>query len=433
MKTFDSKFNIFLSFLMMFVLAACGGAASENTATSGVSENSAADQIIATPTSHSVPLKEMDCEAVRPLQGTGIGGTLSPADLRTHYNLPATTKLNGTNQTIAIVDAPGSSTIATDLNAFSSYYKLPVCNTSNPCFEEINQSNGATNSGWAVEISLDVEWAHAIAPNAKILLVIAKSSSFSDMMTAVNTAASEPGVVAVTMSWGTAEFITETATAYDAIFQKYQAKGITFIASSGDAGDNGTNQSWPAASPYVTTVGGTSIKSLLASSAPTPATEVVWIDSGGGASMYETMPNYQKAYLAGTTVLSESNGKRVYPDVAYDADPNASPVGVYSNGDWYAVGGTSAGCPQWGAIMALVANYRVVAGKTTLQSLVENTAGGFNGVIYQVKLESTSFFEITEGSDDTSSRPCALCTASDGYDASTGLGVPNVTKLLSFF
>jgi subtilase family serine protease len=426
--------NIVLICFLMFFLSACGGAT--NVETAGIPDSGsgvALDESIAVPHSIAVPLMEMDYQSASSLFGTGIGGTVSPVDIHSHYNLPPALTLNGINQTIAIVDAPGSATIANDLNSFSSYYKLPLCNTSNPCFQKMDLSNGSVNSSWAIEIGLDVEWAHAVAPDAKILLVLAKSATLSDLMAAIQTAANQPGVVAVTMSWGTSELSSETTVSYDGVFKAYQAKGITFIASSGDSGDNGKNQQWPATSPYVTTVGGTSIRSLLASAPPSTNTEIAWIDGGGGTSTVEPMPSYQISYLNGDAILSASKGKRVYPDIAYNADPNYSPVGVYVNGAWYAVGGTSAGAPQWGGIMALIANHRAINGKTTLQSLVKNTAGGFNGILYQTKIDSTSFFEITVGTDDTASTPCALCTASKGYDEVTGLGVPNVTNLLSFF
>ena len=437
MKTIDFKIksNMRLACFLTLSLSACGGSTS-TTGASGINAGAAVVQGIATPASHSVPLNNMDYQAIRALAGTGIGGTLSPADLQMHYNLPAVSKLSGTNQTIAIVDAPGSGNIANDLNTFSSYYQLPVCNTSNTCFQKIDLSNGAKvspSNDWAVEIGLDVEWAHAMAPSAKILLVVAKSAAVGDLLVAVQTAASQPGVVAVSMSWGAGEYSSQTAAAYDGVFKSIQANGITLLASSGDAGDNGVNQSWPATSPYVTAVGGTSIKSAVASTAPSATGEVTWIGSGGGTSTIELMPSYQSALLTGSTVLKASKGKRVYPDVAYNADPNASPVGVYFNGGWYAVGGTSAGAPQWSAILALIANQRATAGKTTLQRLVASTAGGFNGVLYQAKLDSTALFDITAGTDNTGRTSCALCTATNGYDEATGLGVPNVNNLLSFF
>lgn len=420
-----------LAYSLVLVLSACsgGGSGSSNGNSGGQLQSGVA------PLNHAVKLSKMDYKTIRGLNGTGIGGTLSPTDLRTHYNMPASSPLGVANPTIAIVDAPGSGDIASDLNTFSAYYQLPLCNATNPCFQKIDLSNGAAisqNNDWNIEIGLDVEWAHAMAPSANIVLVIAKSSSLADMMAAVQTAAAHPGVVAVSMSWGGREYSSETSSIYDGVFKSLQtSSGIIFLASSGDTGNNGSNQIYPAASPFVTAVGGSSIKSV-GYLPPSSTSETAWIYGGGGPSIYETMPDYQSAFLAGSQVLTLNKGKRAIPDVAYDADPNASPVGVYSNGYWYAVGGTSAGAPQWGAILAQIANNRAQSGKSSLQSLVKSTPGGFNGLLYQAKLDSTSFFDITVGSDNTGRRPCALCNASQGYDDVTGLGVPNVGNLMGF-
>jgi subtilase family serine protease len=408
-------------FLVAFTLSACGGG---NSATSeaGVS---------ASPTYHAVSLNAVDRQLQSRWVGTGIGSTLSPTDMSTHYNYPAA--YTGAGQTIAIVDAPGSGNIANDLNTFSNYYRLPVCNTSNPCFQKIDLSNGAAvspNNDWADEIGLDVEWAHAMAPAANIILVLAKSSSMADMMSAIKTAASQPGVVAVSMSWGAYEYSSETSTAYDGLFASYPS--IVFFASSGDSGDNGSNQIYPAASPYVTAVGGTSIKIL---GTPTAATEVAWSLGGGGASIYENMPVYQTSFLSSTTVGSLNHGKRAIPDVAYDADLNYSPVGVYVNGGWYAIGGTSAGSPQWAAIIARFAEY--LQGKGSSFSALVSGNAGFNNLIYQAKImqaSKDSFYDVTVGSDNTSRRrTCALCNAVVGYDDVTGLGVPDVGIFFGFF
>jgi len=432
-REMDMKSYMWLAYSMALVLSACSGGGSGS-----ISSGNGAGQPQGgvSPLSHAVTLSKMDYRAVRGLNGTGISGTLSPTDLRTHYNMPASYPRSLANPTIAIVDAPGSGDIASDLNTFSAYYRLPLCNSANPCFQKIDLSNGAAiarGNDWNVEIGLDVEWAHAMAPSANIVLVVAKSSSLADMMAAVKTAASQPGVVAVSMSWGSREYSSETSSVYDGVFNSLQtASGIVFLASSGDTGDNGSNQLYPAASPFVTAVGGSSIKSV-GYLPPSSASEIAWVYGGGGASIYETMPAYQSAYLAGSQVLTLNKGKRAIPDVAYAADPNASPVGVYANGYWYAVGGTSAGAPQWGAILTQIANNRVQSGKSSLQSLVKSTPGGFNGLIYQAKLDSSSFFDITVGSDNTGHKACALCNASQGYDDVTGLGVPNVGNLLAFF
>ena len=333
---------------------------------------------------HAAPLQAGVQQVTASWVGTGIGTTLSPTDLRSHYNMPSS--LTGEGQTIVIVDAPGSGNIANDLNTFSTYYRLPLCNPANTCFQKIDLSNGRTVSrtnDWAIEIALDVEWAHAVAPAAKIVLVIAAGSSMTDMFNAVKTAAAQPNVAAVSMSWGANEYSSETSSAFDGLFASYP--GIVFLASSGDVGDNGSSQSYPAASPYVTAVGGTSIKSLALTS---NSSEVAWSLSGGGASIYEAMPLYQTSYLSGTNLLTLNKGKRAIPDVSYNADNANSPVGVYTNGYWYAVGGTSAGAPQWAGITALFAQY--LNNKGMLLSTLVRGNSGFNNMIYQVKFQQAT-------------------------------------------
>lgn len=420
MKTMNSIYPLTL---LLLALSACGGGGIGSTAT----------QLQVAPHSHVTEIGSLDYQGVRGLSGTGVGSTLSPADMIAHYSFPPS--LTGAGQTIAIVDAPGSTNPAVDLNNFSSHYKLPLCNVANPCFSQIDLSKGATVSAqndWKYEVALDVQWSHALAPAAHILLVTAKSSSLTDMMAAVQAAAAQPGVAAISMSWGAIEFSAETSSAYDGVLKSIQASGIVLLASSGDSGDNGANQEWPAASPYVTSVGGTSI-TTVGYALPTVATEVAWSLGGGGASIYEAMPGFQSAALAGTTVLSLDKTKRAIPDISYNADPNHSPVAMVVGNGWYAAGGTSAGSPQWAAITALLAQQRAVKNETTMQALVKSNASGFNGVIYQAKLDQTSFFDVTSGSDNTSRTTCALCVAGKGYDAVTGLGAPNVTNLLSFF
>lgn len=225
--------------------------------------------------------------------------------------------------------------------------------------------------------------------------------------------------------------IIKTA-AYDGVMSAIQAQGIVVFASTGDSGNNGGNQEWPSASPYVTGVGGTSIKTV-GYAPPTVATEVVWSLGTGGASLYEAKPAYQTAALLGTTVVVADPTKRAIPDISYNADPTYSPVAVVTGGVWYVMGGTSAGAPQWAAIAALLAQDRANKKESTLSALVKATAGGFNGVLYQAKIDTTGLFDITAGTDNTSAKVCVLCVAGKGYDAVTGLGVPNVTNLAGLF
>lgn len=257
----------------------------------------------------------------------------------------------------------------------------------------------SNNSGWELEASLDVEWAHAIAPGAKILLVEARSSSGTDLLNAINYARSQAGVVAVSMSWGGSEFSTEAL--YDSDFTS--TNGVVFFAA---AGDSGTGVEWPAVSPNVIGVGGTT---LHLSSTNALQSETAWSGSGGGVSTFETEPSYQTAY--GITI---GGGKRTVPDVSYDADPNSG-VAVYDSysydgqNGWFQVGGTSEGAPQWAAIDAL--------GKSVSSKQLYSDA----------KLSSASSFfrDITSGTNGTCG---SVCTAVSGYDTVTGLGSPASSK-----
>jgi len=310
---------------------------------------------------------------------------LSPSQIIGAYNLNSAT--GGAGTTIAIVDAYDDPTIANDLATFSSNFGLPAANF----VEHKMATTISVDSGWALEISLDVEWAHAMAPNATILLVEATSNSLTDLLAAVSYATSYPGVKAVSMSWGGSEFSTETS--YDSYFS---TAGITFFASSGDSG---AGVIWPSSSPNVVGVGGTT---LNLDSSGAVISETAWSGSGGGVSAYEAQPAYQTNY--GLTYA-----RRAVPDVSYDADPNTG-VLVYDSTPyqgsrgWWIVGGTSAGAPQWAAIQAL--------------GLSAN-----NNNFYKDAASSAyaSYFrDITSGSNGYS--------AGSGYDLVTGLGSPVTTS-----
>src|SRR5579863_1137642 len=211
----------------------------------------------------------------------------SPAQIKQAYGFNQIsfngTAGDGTGTTIAIVDAYDDPKIASDLHQFDLAFGLP----DPPSFIKESQTGSTTklpaaNAGWATEIALDVEWAHAIAPGAKILLVEANSSSMSDLMTAVNTARNYTGVVAVSMSWGGGEFSSEVN--YDSYFTTPAGHtGVSFFASSGDTG---APASYPESSPNVVSVGGTS----LFLNGSNYSSEVAWSGSGGGISSYESQP-----------------------------------------------------------------------------------------------------------------------------------------------
>jgi subtilase family serine protease len=285
----------------------------------------------------------------------------TPSQIRHAYGVDQA-GLDGTGQTIAIVDAYDHPDIASNLATFDSTYGLPAP----PSFRKVNQNGGTTypppNATWDLEIALDVEWAHTIAPGADLLLVEANSSSSNDLLPAVSYARSQPAVVVVSMSWGAAEASFETG--YDSYFTtpaghiggSNLAGGITFVASSGDVGaSNGPD--WPAISTHVLAVGGTS---LTLDANGNYATETGWSGSTGGYSQYYTEPAYQNAV--------QNSGKRTNPDVAYDADPNTgvSLYTTYGGSGWTTVGGTSVGAPQWAALMALISQHRASAGQGSL-------------------------------------------------------------------
>jgi subtilase family serine protease len=318
---------------------------------------------------------------------------LSPAAVRSAYNLPNT----GGTGTIAIIDAYDDPTAESDLNVFSKKYGLPTCTTANGCFEKYRMTTKLrSDAGWALEASLDVQWAHAIAPSAKILLVEAKSTAIGDLLAAVNYARTRSDVVAISMSWCSDEFSTEAK--YDTYFTS--THGVAFFAASGD---DGTGTCWPAASPNVIAVGGTT---LTFNADGTLASETAWSGSGGGISAFQPKPAFQTTYgIAGT--------KRAIPDVSYNADP-ASGMSVFDStpmqnkSGWFKVGGTSAGAPQWAAIQAL--------------SLTASNSNFYEDAADPAA--STYFRDITVGANGSCG---SACSAAKGYDTVTGLGSPLTT------
>jgi subtilase family serine protease len=269
---------------------------------------------------------------------------LTPTQIKSVYNFP-TAVTAGSGQTIAIVDAYDDPTAAADLHAFSTQpgFGLPDCTTTSGCFTKVNQTGGKTypkaDPGWALEISLDVQWAHAVAPGAKILLVEANSPSFTNLMAAEDYAKKHAQFVS--NSWGGSEFNGESA--YDGHFSQ---PGVSFFVS---AGDNGTPAEYPSSSPNVISVGGTT---LHFDSSGAFSSETGWSDSGGGCSQYEPAT---AAQLSLSEIAQVGCGRRrATPDVALDADP-ASGVSVYDTtryqgqSGWFTVGGTSASAPMWAA------------------------------------------------------------------------------------
>ncbi|MGN6189451.1 MAG: S53 family peptidase [Conexibacter sp.] len=322
-----------------------------------------------------------------------------PAQFRTAYNLPSGAP---SAQTIAIVDAYDSPTVASDLNAYSSAYGLPQCTTANPCFKKVNQ-NGVAGSyprkdaGWALEIALDVEIAHAVCPNCKILLVEASSNSLSNLAAAVSTAA-RLGATQISNSYGGSEYSSEgTVTAYN-------HPGIAITASSGD---NGYGSSFPAADPHVVAVGGTT---LTLGAGDAWAGESVWSGAGSGCSSYLSAQAWQTSLSSWS--LTGCGTKRGIADVAADADP-ATGAAVYDTttyqgrSGWFKVGGTSLSSP-------LIAGVYALAGNAASASYPASLAYANPAALH----------DVTTGSNGSCGGK-TICAGAAGYDGPTGLGTPN--------
>ncbi len=313
--------------------------------------------------------------------------SLGPAQFHSAYSLPTTAP---NVQTIGIVDAFDDPNIASDLAKYDSFYGLPAP----PSFRKVNQTGGTTyprsNANWALEIALDVEVAHAICQNCNILLVEASSNSTANLGAAENEAVAL-GATVISNSWAGGEYPTETADE----LRYFNHPGVPITVS---AGDNGYGVLFPAASQYVTAVGGTT---LTVNSDGSYGGETVWSGTGSGCSQYEPKPAWQHDACTHRTV----------GDIAADADP-ATGAAVYDSvpyqfqSGWFKVGGTSLASPLIAAVYAL-------GGAPA--SLTYGSA--------PYAASSTELHDVTSGSNGT----CAgsyLCIAGTGYDGPTGMGTP---------
>jgi subtilase family serine protease len=328
---------------------------------------------------------------------------MSPAQIKQAYSLPLDNQ--GLGSTIAIVDSGDDPNIEADLTTFSNQYGLPVCTTANGCFTKLYSDGAkpAADPSWAVEISLDVEWAHAIAPQAKIILIETQdaSSLYNGAAFAIK---QKPTVIS--LSWGSPEFSSELA--FDAIFKSSQ---VPIVAATGDSG----NGVWyPSVSPYVVAAGGTQ---LNVDANGNYLSEIAWSGSGGGLSNFEVEPTFQKLF-----VIAQPKGMRGVPDVAWNASGN-TPYAVYDSfqqSGWIRVYGTSASAPQWAGVIAI------------MESSKHGGFRNFNGSIYSVARETTPMLlhDILNGGNGACTYYCA---ARSGYDYVTGLGSPQATLLVNRF
>jgi len=385
--------------------------------------------------------------SVSPMAAGGVISTYSPAQIRAAYDLPPLTSIGamstaaqaaqlGAGQTIYIIDSMDDPNIATELAAFDKKFGLPACtikaipanaglplaaSSSSSCELSVVHStaNGtmtgvapAYDAGWATEIALDVEWAHATAPLARIILIEAPDTSVGGVLGGIVLAnAMGPGVVS--MSFAGAE-----GTWTSSVNSVFTVANMTYVASTGDSG---AGVSWPAVSPNVLAVGGTT----LTYSGTGPRSEATWLGTGGGVSGFTPAPQYQNIMVPGLGTVAH----RSVADVAFNADPTTGQyVAIVSQGSstvsWVSAGGTSLSTVQWAGLVAVANATRALAGENALgapQTVLYNQIAAVPGDY------ASAFDDITAGSDGS----CVTCLADVGYDQVTGLGTPNVTSLLS--
>ena len=381
-----------------------------------------------------------------PMASTAVA-TYSPAQIRAAYGLPALPAIGatlsatqtaqlGAGQTIYIVDAMHDPNVVAELAAFNQKFGLPTCTTkaisataslplaaasASACEFSVvyNTASGgmtsaapAYDAGWATEITLDVQWAHATAPLARIVLIEAPDASINSLLGAIKLAnAMGPGIVS--MSFGATEG-SWTAS----VNSVFTASNMTYLAATGDSG---AAVSWPSVSPNVVAVGGTT----LTYSGTGTRSEITWSGTGGGTSAYTATPSYQTNAVPGMGTVAG----RTVADVAFNADPSTGQyVATQTPGSatvtWISAGGTSLSTPQWAGLVAVVNAQRARAAKavlgtphTVLYGSIATVPGTY----------ASAFADITKGSHGT----CGTCAAGIGYDRPTGLGTPNVAGLLT--
>ena len=333
---------------------------------------------------------------------------LTPVQLRQAYGVNnikfGSVAGDGTGQTIAIIDAYDDPNAAADLQAFDTQFGLPAP----PSFTKVNQTGGSSLPGtdpvgsWSLEESLDVQWAHAMAPAASIVLVEANSASENDLVSAAAAwAGAASGISTVSMSFGVFQSVVDLTT--QSVFATPAGHGgVTFIAASGDHGQPG---GFPAYAPNVVAVGGTTLK---VDSSGNYQSETGWSGSGGGISSFESQPAFQKG------IGSPSTLDRTIPDIALDADPNSG-VAVYDSYDygstnpWLQVGGTSLSAPLFSSMVAIANQGRALNGAASLDGATQTLPRLYGAL-------TSGFHDVTSGSNGFPAGP--------GYDLVTGLGTP---------
>lgn len=367
---------------------------------------------------------------------------LAPAQMRAIYGVNALLKqgITGRGRTIAIVVSFGSSTIRDDLHTFDRAFGLP-----DPQLDILAPlgTRLSGNSGWVGETTLDVEWAHAIAPGARIMLLESPVDETEGVQglpefLALEQYALRGGHADVfSQSWTATEdtLFDKTGRAIVAQFHRFYAqataRGVTIVNASGDEGAAGPDLSvshlfpyrvvgYPASDPLVLAVGGTY---LSVDAAGRLLDETTWSGSGGGVSKLFAEPSYQRGLPAAAQRLLA--GQRGLPDVSYNASVN-SPVLIYARGHWTVAAGTSAATPQWAGLVALA------------DSAAGHDLGAINAALYRLAASprySSDLRDITSGSivgptSDGAHVGGVAYRAGPGWDAATGWGSPRAAGLI---
>lgn len=371
----------------------------------------------------------------------------SPAQIRAAYGFSALRPANamltaeqaaqlGAGQTIYIVNAMHDPAIAEELAAFNRKFGLPACtsktiapNASLPLAAPAERSCEfsvvyATASGtmtsrapaydasWATEIAIDVQWAHATAPLARIVLIEAPDATLNSLQAAVRLAnAMGPGVVSMSFSANEGSFNTT-------MDSSFTAPSMTYVAATGDAGAGVT---WPAVSAHVLAVGGTTLRYEGAGD----RSETAWSGSGGGTSQYTPRPGYQAITVPGLGAVH----RRTVADVAFNADPATGQYIAVQKPDsssitWMSGAGTSIATPQWAGLLAIANAGRALASKPMLgapHALLYGPIASVPGTY------ADDFIDIINGSNGD----CADCSARPGHDPVSGLGSPHASRLLA--
>ena len=367
------------------------------------------------------------------------GPCYGPDQIRAAYGIqPLLDRgFDGSGRTIAIIDAYGSPTLESDLSTWETLWGLPHADLTVVKPFGVDPTTPANADGWAGETSLDVEWAHAVAPGAKILLIVAKSNNDADILDATEWLADHNNADVLSQSYGEGEVCMGTAllNRQHALFARLAAEKITLFASSGDDGAaqpacDGSDSvfksaSTPASDPNVTGVGGTTLAADGTTGAY--ASESVWnetellgglAEGGSGISTVYPRPDFQAPVVKDTKM-------RVVPDISYNAAVLEGVITRYE-GSYFRFGGTSAGSPQWAGLIAIA------------DQLAGTRVGSINKTLYHLGFQSlgTYFHDVTAGQNGIpdfgpgTGTPITGYSAAPGFDEATGWGTPIASTLI---